>query len=111
MLRYENFCNNGVSVDLKNGYSVLAVMLWNNESKNYTVSFYLKGDTYDTLELIESKENFVIESTVKTVKYDVTKIINDLLFSGFFKEYTDRYEYMMKCFDMGNELYESERMK
>ena len=108
MLRYENISNNTISIDMKNGYSVIPMTLWDSFNKNYQVTFYLKGDTYDTLELIETKEKFIVESNIKEIKLDVTKIVSELLLEGFFKKYTDRYEYMMKCFDRGNELYESE---
>ncbi len=106
MLRYKFLGSNIISVDLNNGYSVVAISLWDRESKNYLTTLYLKGDTYDTLELIETKENVVIHADMRTIKTEVTKMITELLTDGFFKHYIDRYQYMMKCFDKGNEFFE-----
>ncbi len=106
MLRYKFLGNSIISVDLNNGYSVVAISSWDRGNKNYLTTLYLKGDTYDTLELIETKENVVVNADMRTIKIEVTKMITELLTDGFFKHYIDRYKYMMKCFDKGNEFFE-----
>lgn len=107
MLRYKILGNSVISVKLNNGYSVIAISIWDKGEKVYRSTFYLKGDSYDTLDLIESKEGIVVKADMKTLKVELTKTITDLLTDGFFKHYIKRYEYMMKCFDKGNELFEA----
>lgn len=106
MLRYKVLGNSVISIDLNNGYSVISVPLWDRENKNYLITLYLKGDGYDTLDLIETNENIIINADMKTIKLEVTKMITNLLAEGFFKRYIDRYQYMMKCFAKGNEFFE-----
>lgn len=107
MLRYKLIGNSIISVNLKNGYSVNVISKWNKDENAYRMSWYLQGDTYDTWDLIEEKDNVLINSDRKTLFFDVTKTITDCLVDGFFEHYIERYEYMMKCFDKGNEFFES----
>lgn len=107
MLRYKTLGNSVISVNLNNGYSVVAISIWDRVENVYRTTLYLKGDTYDTLDLIEEKEGIVVKADMKTVKSELTKIITNLLTDGFFKHYIERYDYMMKCFDKGNEFFES----
>ncbi len=107
MLRYRLLGNNVISVRLNNGYSVIVISIWDKGEKVYRSTFYLKGDGYDTLDLIEAKENIKVKADMKTLKVELTKMITQLLTEGFFKHYIERYEYMMKCFDKGNELFEA----
>lgn len=107
MFRYEFIGSNVISINLKNGHSVSAVTKWDREENTYRMTLYLKGDTYDVLDLIEEKENIVIHTDKKTLFSDVTKIITGYYLEGFFDNYIRRYDYMMKCFDKGNEFFES----
>ena len=107
MLRYKTLGNSVISVNLNNGYSIVAISIWDRVENVYRTTLYLKGDTYDTLDLIEEKEGIVVKADMKTVKSELTKIITNLLTDGFFKHYIERYDYMMKCFDKGNEFFES----
>lgn len=106
MLRYEFIGSNVISINLKNGHSVSAVTKWDREENTYRMTLYLKGDTYDVLDLIEEKENIVIHTDKKTLFSDVTKIVTGYYLEGFFDNYIRRYDYMMKCFDKGNEFFE-----
>ncbi len=106
MLKYENWGNGAISVPLKNGYYVVAFYQWDKLQVQYNVSLYLRGDTYDTLELIEEKEKVGINADVKNIKTKIAKMITYLLEDGFFNHYIRRYEYMMKCFEKGNEFFE-----
>lgn len=110
MLKYENMANLTISVNLQNDYSVIAMADWNKKNKNYNVTFYLKRDDINILDLMEKQENVEFNSNLKSIKTDVAKYITNLLTDGFFKYYIERYEYEQKCFDKGNEFYESERL-
>lgn len=107
MLKYDFMGSSVISVNLKNGYSIIAFSKWDNENKAYKTSLYLKGDTYDTLELIEEKENMKVYADKKTLSIILSKIITGYFTDGFFDKYFARYEYMMKCFDKGNEFFET----
>lgn len=107
MFRYEFIGSNVISINLKNGHSVSAVTKWDREENTYRMTLYLKGDTYDVLDLIEEKENIVIHTDKKTLFSDVIKIVTGYYLEGFFDNYIRRYDYMMKCFDKGNEFFES----
>lgn len=107
MLRYKLLGNNVISINLNNGYSVIVISIWDKGEKIYRSTFYLKGDSYDTLDLIESKEGIKVDADMKTLKVELAKMITNLLTDGFFKYYIERYNYMMRCFDKGNELFET----
>lgn len=107
MLKYNFLGNSVISVDLKNGYSVIAISKWNKDEEIYRTSLYLKGDTYDILELIEEKENIKIYSDKKSLFVNLSKIITGYFVNGFFNKYIARYEYMMECFNKGNEFFET----
>ena len=46
----------------------------------------------------------------KTINKAILKHVANLLSDGFFDYYIDRYDYELKCFDIGNELFELERL-
>lgn len=106
MLRYKILGNSVISIDLKNGYSVIAISIWDRGENNYKTTLYLKDNGYDTLELIQEKEGFVVEADMKTLKFELTNIVENLFKDGFFERHIKNYKYMMKCFDKGNEFYE-----
>jgi hypothetical protein len=110
MLRYETEANVSVSIDLQNGYSVIAMAKWDNEQKKYYTTLLLHENTVSKWDLIETAENVEIESDMKTIKRDMAQYVTDLLTDGFFKKYIDRYEYELKCFDKGFEILEKERL-
>ena len=106
MLRYETEANVIVSIDLQNGYSVIAMARWNNEKKKYYTTLRLRENSVEKWDLIEEATNVEVESDMKTVKRDMAQYVTDLLTDGFFKKYIDRYEYELKCFDRGFEIME-----
>lgn len=52
-----------------------------------------------------------ISGTRETVKYNIAKIVEQACKSGFFDEYVKHYKYVMKCFEIGNDVLEEERSK
>lgn len=111
MLRYETESNVIVSIDLQNGYTVIAMARWDNEKKKYYTALRLRENTVEKWDLIEEAANVEMESDMKTIKRDMAQYVTDLLTDGFFKKYIDRYEYELKCFDRGFEIMEKERKK
>jgi hypothetical protein len=100
-----------VSVDLKNNYTIFANALYNNETKKYEVTFYIKRNDIDILDLIEKQENIEFETDRSTIKAAILKHTATLLSQGFYDYYIRRYEYMMDCFDRGNALFEQESLE
>ena len=108
MLRYENL-GTAISVDLHNGYSVIAMAKQVEKYKDkYEITLYLKDNKIDILDLINDK--IEIESDHTRIKRDVGQYITLLLTEGFFKHYIDRYEYSSRCFEFGNKTIEDMRM-
>ena len=71
---------------------------------------YLKENTVDKWDLIEEAETIEINTNHKFINSAILKQIDLYLSEGFFDKYIDRYEYELKCFDRGNDLFESESM-
>ena len=53
-LMYEKFSNDAISVKLHNGFTIIAMKTYDKESSLYNVTFYIKADTVDLLDLIHS---------------------------------------------------------
>jgi len=109
MLRYETEANVTVSIDLQNGYSIIAMARWDSEKKKYYTTLLLHENTVSKWDLIEEAANIEMDSDMKAIKRDMAQYVTDLLTNGFFNKYIDRYEYELKCFDMGFEILEKER--
>ena len=109
-LKYEKFCNsdNIITIDLHNGYTVIAISTWDTEKKCYIVTLLLKDNTIDTWKLIEDAELLEFNTTEKLINSAILKHVATLLEENFFDYYINRYEYELKCFDLGNDIYEKE---
>ena len=106
---YEKFSNDAISIKLHNGFTIIAMKTYNKESALYNVTFYIKADTVDLLDLIHSQENVEFEDDYKSINIAILKYVSSLQSCGFFDRAIERYEYMLKCFDKGNEFFENER--
>lgn len=109
-LTYTKIGNATIAIDIQNGYTIIAMKLFNYETKKYEVTFYIKDNTVDILDLIEKQEKVEFSANHKFINSVILKYVAVLLSDGFFDYYIRRYEYMMKCIDRGNELYEKERL-
>ena len=111
-LKYEKFNNSNdvITIDLHNGYTVIAVTGFNAENRVYTTTLFLKENTIDTWKLIENAENLEFHANHNAINSAILKQVSTFLQEGFFNYYIQRYEYEMKCFDKGNSIYEKERI-
>ena len=111
-LKYEKFNNSNevITIDLRNGYTVIAVTGYDVETKTYITTLFLKENTIDTWKLIENAENLEFHANHNTINSAILKQVSTFLQEGFFDYYIQRYEYEMKCFDKGNSIYEKERL-
>ncbi|MFT4107145.1 MAG: hypothetical protein QM657_15430 [Lacrimispora sp.] len=111
MLRYKVLSNNVVEVDLENGYKVVAMANWNNEKKRYFTTLLLHENTVDKWDMLETAANVEKNySDMKAIKRDLAQYVAELHKEGFFEKYIDRYEYELKCFERGHDLYKEERL-
>ena len=111
-LTYENYrgCKDILSIDLHNNYTVIAIKSWNPDEHKYEVQLMLKENTVDKWDLIEKAESLEFNVDYKIINKAILKHVATLLSDGFFDYYIDRYEYELNCFNIGNDLAESERL-
>ena len=111
-LEYKNYrgCKDILTIDLHNDYSVIAIKSWNSEEHKYVVQLMLKENTVDKWVLIEKAESLEFNVDYKIINKAILKHVATLLSDGFFDYYIKRYEYELKCFDIGNEIFEKERL-
>lgn len=106
--RYRNVPS--IEFDLENDYIVKAEYVINKDSGEYLVTFYIRQSQIGMWDQIDKATNIEFVSSYEFIKTDIAKYFTKLLIDGFFKYYIDRYIYQMKCFDRGNDLFESERL-
>lgn len=106
-LKYNKYrgADNIITIDLHNGYTTIAI-IWKDENDTYDVQLMLKENTVDKWDLIENAEHLTFNATDKTIYSAILKTVSTYLQEGFFDYYINRYEYELKCFDIGNEIME-----
>lgn len=107
-LRFEKYRNNQdiISIDLHNGYTIIAIKIWNKPEGNYTVELHIKENTIDRWDLVDDADSLVFNEDFKTINTAILKKVVKLLNDGFFDYYINRYEYEIECFDIGNEIFD-----
>ena len=95
-------------IDLHNGYTVIAIKLWNSDKHKYIVELRIKENTIEKWDLIEKAEALEFHVDYKIINKAILKQVSNFLSEGFFHYYIDRYEYENKCIEKGNEIYENE---
>lgn len=110
-LKYEKYNNSNdvITIDLHNGYVVMAVSGYNKENKSYTTTLFISEKSTDEWHLINNPDKITFNVGYKTINAAVLKYVSDCLEKGFFDHYIDMYEYQLKCFEKGNDYFESER--
>ena len=110
-LKYERYkeLNNIITIDLHNDFSVIAIIS-SNKSRIYNVELRLKGNTFERWDLIGDADNLIFKTTHDKIYSAILKKVSMLLDEGFFNHYIERYNYEMRCFDIGDELVEKERL-
>ena len=110
-LTYENYrgCKDIITIDLHNGYTVIAIKSWNPDEHKYTVQLMLKENTVGKWDLIEKAESLEFNVDYRIINKAILKHVATLLSDGFFDYYINRYEYDIECQNRGNDLFEKER--
>lgn len=111
-LKYEKYNNsdNVIMINLHNGYTIIAISTFDTERDCFVVSLLLKENTIDTWKLIEGAEKLEFYVAPNKINSTLLKYVAGSLEKGFFDYYIQRYEYEMKCSDLGFELIEKERL-
>ena len=111
-LKYEkvNNCDAVISIDLYNGYSVIAVSGYNPDKHNYTSTLFIKDNEIDTWRLIEQAEKLEFDATLKTINSAVLKQVATYLDDGTLDYYAELYGFEIECMNKGIELVEKERL-
>ena len=95
-------------IDLHNGYTIVAIKIWNSDKHKYIVELRIKENTIEKWDLIEKAEALEFDVDYKIINKAILKQVSNFLSEGFFEYYIDRYEYENKCIEKGNEIYENE---
>lgn len=103
-LTYANYngCKDILIIDLHNDYSVIAIKSYNPESHNYSVEFHIKERHTDVWNLIQDATT-VFNADHKTINSAILKHVATLFADGFYDYFIERYEYDLKCAQIGNE--------
>ena len=107
--KYKN-CEDILSIDLHNGYTILAIKSWNRNNHICIVEFRIKENSVDKWDLVNNAENLIFHVNRNTINSTILKQVSTFLEKGFFDCYIKKYEYELKCFDKGNDFFEEKRL-
>lgn len=107
-LSYEHVNNSDkvITIDLHNGYRVMAVSGYNKETGVYNTTLLLSDVNIDNWSLIEQAESLEFQADYKTINSTILKQVRTFLESGFFDYYIKRYQFMTACVDSFFTLYD-----
>ena len=102
-LTYTNYngCKDIISIDLHNDYTIIAIKSYNADDHTYKVEFHLKEKTTDMWQLIQDATT-TFNTDHKSINGAILKHVATLFTDGFYDYFIERYEYDLKCFDIGN---------
>lgn len=109
-LTYVKVNDNVITINLHNGYTVMAISKWEPQIKGYITTLYLKDNTIDTLQLILGAENLEFHTNYKTINSAILKQVGTYLDKGFFDSYIETYAFEQRCINSGYNLIEKERL-
>lgn len=107
-LKYErvNNSNDVISIDLYNGYYIIAMSGFNKETEKYTTTLFLKDNGIDTLRMVV--ENIEFAATYKTINSAILKYVSDALDRGTIDKYIESFVFEQECTERGIEIVEKE---
>ena len=108
-LTYTNYngCKDIITIDLHNDYTVIAIKSWNPDDNTYTVEFHLKEKTTSMWQLINDATT-TFNADYKSINSSILKHVATLFTDGFYDYFIERYEYDLKCFDIGDNTLSEE---
>lgn len=113
-----HYINKGTTIEIEmpakyKDYSVTATFVpKKDETDKYLLSLSVFNNTVrDTLPIKEQEvDTQIITSPFKMVKVTICKMVEQLCQGDFFDKYVNLYEYYIRCFEIGNEILEKERL-
>lgn len=105
-----------VEADLKRygykEYFVECTYRYDKEKEKYLLRMGLKPKNSDSRVKIEFNEidTQYVPGTKENIEDHIDRIIEQAATSKFFDSYVEQFEYECKCFDIGNEILEKERI-
>lgn len=92
--------------DKYNGYSVECTYRYNKKEQKYALSMWLKRNDLDEKFKIESEkiDTQFISGTKETIVNNICRIVEQMVINNHFDDYVQRFEYTVKCFEIGCEV-------
>lgn len=109
MIKYKNK-RTTITIDLPEecgheGYSVDCSYFYDKNEKQYLVSMELFRNDIKDKQLIDSQ---YINGDENAIEFNIRHIVEYASMSGYFEKYIQKYEYTYKCFDKGNDFFETD---
>lgn len=116
------FKGNTLTIELSDfgydGYFVECAYHFNKYKGKYSLSMWLnRNDIEDRMRLSSKKvDTQYISGTKETIVENICRIVHqaatitDENGKRYFDRFVERYEYELRCFERGNELFEQERL-
>lgn len=92
--------------DKYKGYSVECTYKYSKKKEKYGISMWLKRKDLRDKFKIESEEidTQYIYGTKETIVDYISRIVEQMVINNHFDDYVERFEYTIKCFDIGCEV-------
>ena len=110
-LKYEKINDGTLIIDLHNDYILTAITKYEQETGLYLSTWYINEKTVKLLYVLEDFEILEFYATGATINSAILKEVANALNTNKFDRDIKNYEYMLACFDRGDDLFEEERLK
>ena len=89
-------------------YTIECTYIYVKEKDKYSLTMGLtRRDVMTRLNIGNQHiDTQLITSSKEEIRNDIAHIVGQAIASGYFDKYIKNYEYMIKCFDKGNEIFE-----
>lgn len=110
------FKGNTLTIDLSqwgyHDYFVECAYHFDKKQEKYSLSMWInRNDIEDRMALSSKKiDTQYISGTRETIIENICRVVHQAYMSKYFDYFVERYEYELKCFERGNELFEQERL-
>lgn len=107
-LKYEKVGDVVLDIDLHNDYIARVIAKYDTELSGYKATFYIRQRTIEKFMLVDTQIDIPFNATYKTIYSTILKYTSELLDNYAFDGAINQYEYEIKCFDKGNDIFEEE---
>lgn len=90
-LTYKKIVNSAIEINLYNDFSVIAVVMTNNDKSVNTVTFYLKANNANIIIPISDLNEVIFEVEQNRLYPEILKYTSTLLNNNTLQEYIDKY--------------------